>query len=58
VKLESALTVPLVAGAPRLVLDVNRMLEDGSDLEGGLHVVPDLEFADQFAAPGTLSLRP
>jgi hypothetical protein len=56
VPLASSITVPAPAASPRLVLDVNRLLE--GDAEGGLHVVADLEFADQFAAPGTLSLRP
>lgn len=58
VTLTSPLSVPVSATAPRLRVDVSRALAGTTTADTGLHVEPDFDFADRFAAPGTLALAP
>jgi hypothetical protein len=57
ITLTGDLTVPTTT-APRIVVDVSRLLEGLSASREGLHLVPELEFADRFAEPGTVALEP
>jgi hypothetical protein len=57
ITLTGDLAVPATA-APRIVVDVSHLLEGLSASREGLHLVPELEFADRFAGPGTVALEP
>lgn len=58
VTLTATFTVPSSTSAPKLVLDLNRLVPVETELDGGVHFIPDLEVADVFAAPGGITLAP